>query len=125
MKKSFMLLLLIVLFVLPVSAFAQDDWKPIEYNTEGTEAIECEIQEPRGMNEAVMEKLSPITEEDWSIGPRMLPPPAHASEALRDLLAHQPAPKVYDGPAPATAEEWRKLIDARHAEGVKAAEIRH
>lgn len=69
MKKSFMLLLLIVLFVLPVSAFAQDDWKPIEYNTEGTEAIECEIQEPRGMNEAVMEKLSPITEEDWSIGP--------------------------------------------------------
>jgi epsilon-lactone hydrolase len=57
----------------------------------------------------------------WSIGPRVLPPPAGASEELRAILAREPAPEA--APTLATAEEFKADVaqaTAESAAGVPA-----
>lgn len=53
----------------------------------------------------------------WRIGERQLPPPAGASEVLRETLSATPQPDVSGGRrlAPGSVEEWETLI-ARRAE---------
>ncbi len=56
-----------------------------------------------------------------SIGPRLLPPPAGASEELRAILAQEAAPQAW--PVPATAEQFRALVaqfNEQSAAGVPA-----
>ncbi|MEM7049820.1 MAG: alpha/beta hydrolase fold domain-containing protein [Acidobacteriota bacterium] len=49
----------------------------------------------------------------WTIGPRALPVPAGASDALRGSLMRVPPPDVagHVRDAPATAEDWARLLD--------------
>lgn len=62
-------------------------------------------------------------ENVWSIGPRSLPPPANASEALRKTLAAMPTPDLSAArKAPATTEEWKAQIAAADAEGAKLSQ---
>jgi acetyl esterase/lipase len=60
-------------------------------------------------------------EHVWSIGPRDLPPPAHASRELRNRLAATPTPdhSAAKERAPATAAEWRSLV--QQVDGQSAA----
>lgn len=68
---------------------------------------------------------TPARGEDnlWRIGPRSLPPPANASEALRKALGAMPTPDLSAmTKAPATTEEWKALIAARDAEGAQLSQ---
>ena len=53
----------------------------------------------------------------WTVGPRLLPPPAHASPALRRLLGSQPTPDLatLKSNLPTTRVGWKAWIAARDA----------
>lgn len=59
----------------------------------------------------------------WSIPPRKLPAPAHASDALRKAIEAMPQPDfaAIKALSPKTRDDWKKLIETQDAEGVKLA----
>lgn len=58
---------------------------------------------------------------EWRIGPRRLPPPAHASVWLRERIAGLPTPELASA-APANLAEWKELIAARDAASARFAD---
>ncbi len=59
----------------------------------------------------------------WTLGPRILPPPANASPQLKAILAGEPTPelKVMRGKAPTNLGAWKELIAIRDEEGAGRA----
>jgi monoterpene epsilon-lactone hydrolase len=55
---------------------------------------------------------APAAEKPWTIGPRTLPSPAHASEKLRQVLNEAPTPDIKAAKAavPTTVEGWKALV---------------
>ncbi len=63
-------------------------------------------------------------DEAWTIGPRVLPPPAHASDALRKVIGSEPTPNLSGAKknVPSTDAEWKELAAARDTKNAKLAE---
>src|SRR5262249_42280684 len=67
-----------------------------------------------------------VASQNWMIGPRELPPPAHASPELKKILAEAPAPHPQAAMArvPKSIPEWKAFLaksDAAAAENTQTA----
>lgn len=59
----------------------------------------------------------------WSIGPRQLPPPAHVSQELREIIAKEPQPDVATKRLSATTPDaWKAIISRIDEPNIKRAE---
>lgn len=62
-------------------------------------------------------------ENIWPVGPRSLPPPAHVSRELREIIAAEPAPDVATKRLSArTPEEWKAIVAQIDAPAIRHAE---
>ena len=75
LKKNLGIVILAVLisFIFGTVVFAEDEWVPFEAGQENVQPMECTIVKPVGPNENITAALPPITDEDWSIGPKDAP----------------------------------------------------
>jgi len=75
LKKNLGIVILAVLisFIFGTVVFAEDEWVPFEAGQENVQPMECTIVKPIGPNENITAALPPITDEDWSIGPKDAP----------------------------------------------------
>ena len=75
LKKNLGIVILAVLisFIFGTVVFAEDEWVPFEAGQENVQPMECTIVKPVGPNEKITAALPPITDEDWSIGPKDAP----------------------------------------------------
>jgi acetyl esterase/lipase len=60
----------------------------------------------------------------WTVGPRIVPPPAGASDRLRESIARTPQPDPAQNLSmlPATPDPWNELIEQARAGGAKRAQ---